>query len=106
MKTTSTCQQANCTEPTTDGYCAFHHLAFVSGPDLFAGLLDSVGSLDGTSLLAVIFDLLDESVPEPTCRHAGRLGGCYLVDSAEFPGLSRTPWELRAATYSLGIPLN
>ena len=106
MKTTSTCQQANCTETTTDGYCAFHHLAFISGADLFSGLLESIGSLEGTELLSVVFDLLDEPLPEPTCHHDGRLGSCYLSCRAEFPGLGRTPWELRAATYSLGIPLN
>jgi hypothetical protein len=106
MKTTSTCQQADCTEPTTGGYCAFHHLAFVSGPDIFTGLLESIGSLEGTALLGVIFDILDEPVPEPMCRHDARLGACYLGFAAGFPGLSRTPWELRAATYSLGIPLN
>ncbi len=106
MKKTTTCQQADCTETTPGGYCAFHHLAFVSGPDVFSGLLDSIGSLEGTALLEVIFDLLDEVAPEPACRHHGRLGACYLVPAAAFPGLSRTPWELRAATYSLGIPLN
>ncbi len=106
MKTTSTCQQANCPETTTGGYCAFHHLAFVTGSDIFSGLLESIGSLDGSALLGVVFDLLEEPMPEPTCRHDGRLGGCYLTPTAELPGLSRTAWELRAATYSLGIPLN
>lgn len=106
METTRTCQQAQCTEQTDDDYCAFHHLALVSGKDIFTGLLDAIGGLEGTTLLGVIFDLLDEPVPEPHCRHDARLGGCYLADQAELPGLSRTPWELRAATYSLGIPLN
>ena len=106
MKRTTTCQQASCTQPTSDGYCAFHHLALVSGSDIFSGLLDSIGSLDGTALLSVVFDILDEPMPEPACRHDGRLGACYLGADTEFPGLSRTPWELRAATYSLGIPLN
>lgn len=106
MKTTRTCQQATCTEPTSSGYCAFHHLAFVSGTDIFTGLIESIGSLEGTALLQVIFDILDEPVPEPECRHDGRLGACYLSSRAELPGFSRTPWELRAAVYSLGIPLN
>ena len=106
MKTTRTCQQAGCTESTTDEYCAFHHLALITGPDTFSGLLDAVGGLDGTALLGVIFDVLDEPVPAPVCRHDARLGACYLTCAAEFPGVSRTPWELRAATYSLGIPLN
>lgn len=106
MKTTRTCQQANCTENTTGGYCAFHHLAFVTGSDIFSGLLESIGGLDESALLSVVFDLLEEPAPEPTCRHDGRLGACYLSSNADLPGLSRTPWELRAATYSLGIPLN
>lgn len=106
MKKTQTCRQAHCTETTTDGYCAFHHLALVSGPDTFAGILDAVGGIDGAALLEVVFDVLDEPVPELRCRHDSRLGSCYLSDVAEFPGVSRTPWELRAATYSLGIPLN
>lgn len=106
MKTTRTCQQAHCTERTDDGYCAFHHLALVSGREIFSGLLDAIGGLEGSALLGVIFDLLDEPVPEPLCRHDARLGGCYLSDGTEFLGLSRTPWELRAASYSLGIPLN
>ena len=106
MKRTTTCRQANCTESASNGYCAFHHLALVSGSDIFSGLLDSIGSLDGSELLGVIFEILDEPVPEPTCRHDGRLGACFLSSTDAFAGLSRTPWELRAATYSLGIPLN
>jgi len=106
MKTTRTCRHLECTESTTDGYCAFHHLAIVTGPDTFSGLLDGVGGLDGNALLEVILDLIDESIPEPSCRHDARLGGCYLTETAEFPGFSRNPWELRAATYSQGIPLN
>ncbi len=106
MKTTRTCQQAGCTEATSDGYCAFHHLAIVTGPDTFSGLLDSVGGIDGAALLEVVFDTLDQPKVEPICRHDARLGACYLTDVAEFPGIARTPWELRAATYSLGIPLN
>ena len=106
MKTTRTCQQTDCQEATSGGYCAFHHLAIVTGPETFSGILSEVGGLDGTALLGVIFDILDEPMPEPVCRHDSRLGGCYLADRAEFPGLSRTPWELRAATYSQGIPLN
>lgn len=106
MKTTRTCQQTKCTEPVTGGYCAFHHLAFVSAPDTFSGILTAVGGLDGNALLSVVFDMLDEPVPEPECGHDARLGACYLTEKAEFPGVSRTPWELRAATYSLGIPLN
>lgn len=106
MKTTRTCQQTNCTEAVTGGYCAFHHLAFVSAPDTFSGILNAVGGLDGNALLSVVFEILDEPAPEPVCGHDARLGACYLTDRAEFPGVSRTPWELRAATYSLGIPLN
>ena len=106
MKTTSNCQQAHCTETATDEYCAFHHLALISGPDLFSGLLESIGGLEGTALLSVVFDLLEEPLPEPTCRHDGRLGACYLTYRPEFPGLSRTPWEIRSATFSRGIPLN
>lgn len=106
MKTTRSCTQANCTEQTTGDYCAFHHLALVSGTDIFAGLLESIGSLEGTALLQVVFDLLDEPLPEPQCKHSGRLGACYLTTCAGLPGLSRTPWELRAAVFSLGIPLN
>ena len=106
MKTTRTCQQPDCPEETTGGYCAFHNLAFVTGPETFSGLLNEVGGLDGTALLGVIFDTLDEPMPELTCRHDARLGGCYLTETAEFPGVSRSPWELRAATYSQGIPLN
>ena len=101
-----TCQHTDCAESTTSGYCAFHHLAIVTGADTFSGVLDSVGGLDATALLGVIFDILDEPVPEPACAHDARLGACFLTDVAEFPGVSRTPWELRAATYSLGIPLN
>ena len=106
MKKTRTCQQTDCLEATTGGYCAFHHLALVTGPETFSGILTEVGGLDGKALLGVIFDILDEPMPEPVCRHESLLGGCYLADSAEFPGVSRTPWELRAATYSQGIPLN
>ena len=106
MKTTRTCRHLECTEATTSGYCAFHHLAIVSGPDTFSSLLDGVGGIDGTSLLEVILDLIDEEVPEPICRHEARLGGCYLTETSQFPGFSRNPWELRAATHSLGIPLN
>ena len=106
MKRTTTCRQDNCTESTTDGYCAFHHLAFVSGSDTFTGLLDSIGGLDGSDLLGKIFEILDEPEPQPTCRHDGPLGACYLSTADGLLGLGRTPWELRAATYSLGIPLN
>ncbi len=106
MKTTKTCRQTDCKEATTDGYCAFHHFAFVTGSETFSGILEPVGGLDGTALLGVIFDVLDEPLSEPVCRHDSQLGACYLTETAEFLGLSRTPWELRAATYSLGIPLN
>lgn len=107
MKKTSICQLTDCDEPTLDGLCAFHHLALVTGPDLFTGLLTEVGGLDGQALLGVIFDVLDgEPDAEPVCHHDGRLGACYLAPWSELPGLGRTSWELRAATYSLGIPLN
>ena len=107
MDTTKTCRQTECTEDTADGYCAFHYLAFVSGLETFRGLLDEVGGLGGEALLGVIFDLAEvEPAPDLLCRHDARLGDCYLTDTAEFSGMARTPWELRAAAYSLGIPLN
>ena len=107
MKKTSICQLTDCDEPTVDGLCAFHHLALVTGPDLFMGLLSEVGGFDGEALLGVIFDVLEgEPSVELLCHHDGRLGACYLASIPELPGLGRTSWELRAATYSLGIPLN
>ncbi len=112
MKKTSTCEDTTCTEAVDDRYCAFHHLALVTGADLFAGLLDGVGGLDGSAMLGFLFEILDEPTPAiapPTalvCQHDSPLGSCYLADVAELPGFSRTTWELRAATYSLGIPLN
>ena len=107
MDTTETCQEAGCAENAANGYCAFHHLAYVSGPDTFRGLLDEVGGLGEEALLGVIFDLMDaEPETDLLCRHDARLGDCYLTDMSEFPGMARTPWELRAAAYSLGIPLN
>ena len=106
MKNTTTCQEATCTEVAADRYCAFHYLALVTGADLFAGLLEGVGGMSGAAVLGFVFDILDEPTPAPVCRHDSPLGACYLTDTAEFPGVSRTPWELRAATYSLGIPLN
>ncbi len=107
MDTTKTCQQTGCAEDTAGGYCAFHHLAFVSGPDTFSGLLDEVGGLGEEAILGVLFDLVDvEPAPDLLCWHDARLGDCYLTEVAEFPGMARNPWELRAAAYSLGIPLN
>ena len=107
MEKTSTCQLTDCDEQAADGFCAFHHLALVTGPDLFAGLLSEVGGLDGQALLGVIFDVMDDQLTtELRCHHDAHLGGCYLASLPELPGLARTPWELRAATYSLGIPLN
>lgn len=107
MKKTSTCQVSGCNEPTLEGLCAFHHLALVTEADLFTGLFSEVGGLDGQALLGVIFDVIDEeSIPELRCHHDARLGACYLASLSELPGLGRTTWELRAVTYSLGIPLN
>lgn len=106
MKKTSTCQDHNCTEAVSDQFCAFHHLANVTGADLFSGILEGVGGLSGTAVLGFLFEILDEPTPVPLCHHDAPLGACYLAHTAEFPGVSRTPWELRATAYSLGIPLN
>lgn len=107
MDTTKTCQQTGCAEGTADGFCAFHHLAFIEGPGTFRGLLDGVGGLGEEALLEVIFDLAEVAPPpDLLCWHDARLGDCYLTETAELPGMARTPWELRAAAYSLGIPLN
>ena len=76
-------------------------------PTHFAGSWTGWGGLGEEALLGVIFDLEEvEPAPDLLCRHDARLGDCYLTDVAEFPGMARTPWELRAAAYSLGIPLN
>lgn len=106
MKKTRTCQDPTCTEAAADRYCAFHHLALVTGADLFSGLLEGVGGMSGQAVLGFLFEILDEPVPVPLCRHDAPLGSCYLSEAAEFPGATRTPWELRASAYSLGIPLN
>lgn len=108
MEKNSTCQITDCDEQTRDGFCAFHYLAFVTGPDLFTSLLAEFGGLDGQAVLSVIFDTLDEEEVDTDlrCRHDGRLGACYLDPRPELPGMGRPSWELRAATYSLGIPLN
>lgn len=94
-----TCERPECELPAPARLCAFHNLE--------VSILQEVFEMAATAVeatpLAPPMALFDEM---PLCRHDGAFGACYLTTDQHLPGFGSTPWELRAAVYSQGIPLN
>lgn len=62
-------------------------------------------------------DILEEETPRQTtmpdnqdfvwmCQHGSIMGDCFLSSDNEFPGLSRSQWEMRAEMSGITLNLN
>ena len=95
------CERPECQLPAPARLCAFHQLEISVLHEVFEMAATAV---DVTPEIAPVpVQVWDEG---PRCRHDGGFGVCYLTSEHHLPGFGDTPWELRAATYSKGIPLN
>lgn len=92
------CERPDCQLPAPARLCAFHNLEVSILNEVFEMAATAVEVTPSPPL--VLFDEM------PLCRHDGAFGACYLTSEPHLPGFGDTPWEMRAAIYSKGIPLN